>query len=136
MSELWKTPQIKEIVLERINLTASLRFPKQDLKYLQTYMREQLDEFIITFLYTIGSKIQSKEIHFSTFKRWQDHFKFINRKKWWMRLWIKKHPIEFGQHKYKIQQCTVFPEFDIPLFLKNEIQYVYYNYFEGSDNKI
>jgi hypothetical protein len=134
MSKIWEDsliPRIKEFVLERINITASLRFPKMDLRQLHVYIRYQLDDIIIQFLTSMGTKIQDKNIHFNTFKRWQDHFKFTHRDKWWMRRWIRKHPIEFGKHKYIIQQCTVFPELEIPDFLKNEVHYVYYKYLEG-----
>ena len=135
MIEEEELTKIKKIVLERVNLMASLRFPKRDLSYLQTHIREQLDDVIIQFLYSMGGKIQDKDIHFHTFKRWQDHFKFTYRKKWWMRRWIRKHPIEFGQHNYNIQQCTVFPELEIPDFLKNEIQRMCYYYSEVFNKK-
>lgn len=134
MSKIWDenlTPRIKEYILSRFNLAIQYRFPKKDFKQLQVHIREYLDEVIIQFLYSIGTKIQDKDIHFNTFKRWQDHFKFVHRKKWWMRWWVKRYPIEFGKHKYKIQQCTVFPELEIPDFLKDEIRYVYYNWLEG-----
>lgn len=125
--------RVKECVLEKLYQSARMRFP-QDVGVKWNVLISQdkmLDHIIIDFISAVFGKKQERAIiPFSMFKTWKDHFKSKYKDKWWMKRWLKTHPIQYIEHKYNVQKFTYFPELELPLSLKEQNQRIIYNYTE------
>jgi len=123
--------RIKEIVLDRFDIAKRVHCPFIELTkpQLGVYLRNDLDEAVIDICVFIAGKSQRSEVCFYTPLTWRDMFKEKHRDKWWMRRWIKKHPIKRKTHKYNLIKYTTFPNLDIPFDFSKKT-HIIYRYFD------
>lgn len=107
---------------------------------LQDIVTYQINDALTDLQFTFISKIliyrQSKPITFNTPKSWKDRFKFDRQDKWFMKRWIKSHPIKWKKDRLFIEKHTVFPEVQVPLRNKrflNSIEEYHYTFTSGFD---
>jgi len=99
-------------------ITSPLRliFTKRDfsLEGFRYQINIALDQLTIDFWKRNIGKLQEKTIKFYVPNTWKDHFKRKHRYKRWMKWYLKKHPVELKEIKFKLNKTTVFPKVKVP----------------------
>lgn len=119
----------EEITLKRFKATINFIISKTewerwDYKVKLDMLGHLIQGQINAFMF---GKKHSGVLEIQTPKTWKDMFKLKHQKKWWMKRWIKKHPIKYTKQLWDIDRYTTFPEYIVPRFLQDQKHLVYYN---------
>lgn len=127
MSKLFETNlDILRVEIQRYISNESLKWGLVNHIELSEILRlEQGFKLIFTQKYL--SLAKNGELTFQIPKTWKDHFKKTHRDKWWMRRWLKNHPIKFKTLKFDAKKIVVFPDAIVPDMPEFTNHVIYYN---------
>lgn len=95
-------------------------------------VNNSLEQLKIYFFKNYVGKQQRKKIDFYIPKTWKDYFKNAYRYKKWMKLWLKKHPIEIKKLSFNLDKVTVFPNVEVPKQSEFKTHFTYLESYPGN----
>lgn len=121
-----------ELHLSTLHAWIKQVFNKRDVNMtlVKYHLEETAEKIKAIFTKKAVAKHQQEVFSFYTPKTWKDSFKWKHRKKWWMRWWVKRHPIESKEIKINVIKATVFPKFRIPEGEMFKDHFVYFDAFK------
>lgn len=131
--------ELKTTTLERLRISLERIISKQFLEKgidqtIEIILRETAEDVYFHFFRDLGCMKLNKTISFQFPKTWKDHFKLRHKKNWLIKKRIKKHPIQFTNHKYEVDKMLVFPDFEIPQGNEFKNNFIIYQFIKERDN--
>lgn len=114
----------EEIIMDRLKYHLSHAFSKHEIKPDDFGVDWSLQDFVDRVVLTargefLGKKWES-ELILNRPLGWKQMFKEVHRDKWWMRWWVKRHPIEREKIKIDVLKYVIFPEYKVPKMLEKQ----------------
>jgi len=111
-------------------------FDLEKLPHIDFHIDDFVDKFVVTLKVNYMGKKLKGDFILNKPANWKEMFKEQNSKKWWMRWWIKRHPIKRVKIKLDVLKYVIFPEYRIPRGLENEPTIKYLEFRSLDDWKI
>lgn len=103
----------ERLIFETITTALTTIFNKKDIEgnpnLVKFQINESLEQFRVDFWKHTIAKQEDFNITYIP-KTWKDHFKRHFRTRWWMKLWIRRKPIQY----LPLRRITIFPEVKVP----------------------